>query len=412
MLTSSYFRIAVIFSGILYLPLAFSQAKPGGGHPTGGGTTPTPGVTSAPRPTINIPNPTEQQQQLIYISGKVLLEEGTPPPEPVAIERVCNGSPHREGYTDSKGNFQIQLGQGGVVQDVTESNNDGYYGSARNNSGPFGSSRGIDQRSLLGCDIRAVLPGFLSSSVPLHAEGNFGPIQVGTLLLKKMGNVQGSTISLTTLQAPGDARHAYEKAQKALAKKKLADAEKQLTKAVQIYPRFAAAWSLLGAIHEQQNQLDQASHDYSQALLADPNFVNPYFGLGVIAARQQKWQETVQFTDQVAKLNPYAFPAAYFYNAAANFNLGNLDAAEKNARKFQSLDTEHRRPEVSLLLGEILSKKRDYAGAAAQEKDYLKVAPNASNAEAVKADVKRLETLSGTGSANASVPPANVPKKP
>jgi hypothetical protein len=49
------------------------------------------------------------------------------------------------------------------------------------------------------------------------------------------------------------------------------------------------------------------------------------------------------------------FPVAYLYNGAANFNLENLSAAEKSARKFQALDTEHERPQVYLLLGDILA---------------------------------------------------------
>src|SRR5947209_1374310 len=41
----------------------------------------------------------------IYLSGQVMLDDGTPPPEPVTIERVCGANPRAETYTDIKGRF-------------------------------------------------------------------------------------------------------------------------------------------------------------------------------------------------------------------------------------------------------------------------------------------------------------------
>ena len=50
-------------------------------------------------------------QQPIFVSGQVMLEDGTPPTESVAIERVCGGQSRTEGYTDSKGYFSLELGR-------------------------------------------------------------------------------------------------------------------------------------------------------------------------------------------------------------------------------------------------------------------------------------------------------------
>ena len=96
-------------------------------------------------------------------------------------------------------------------------------------------------------------------------------------------------------------------------------------------------------------------------------------------------------------MNPAAFPAAYFYNAVANYSLGDLDASEKSVRTFLAMDLNHRHPESALLLAEILEQRRDYAGAAEQARNYLKIAPNAVNVETVRASLKRLEDLSTAG---------------
>ncbi|HXB23024.1 MAG TPA: tetratricopeptide repeat protein [Candidatus Solibacter sp.] len=386
MIISSRFRLAVVLSALIFLQLAAGQ-KGGGGKGSGSPSTNVPTIG----PPANSPDLTLQRQP-IFISGRVLLDGGMAPPEPVLIERVCNGMARREGYSDAKGHFEFQLGQNNGIQDASESSVDPLQ-----NTGMMAGTKAQDSRrmaQLMGCELRAVLPGFHSTNVMMRLEDNFGQLNVGTIFLKRMDNVSGSIISLTTMQAPKDARHAFEKAQKQMAQKKTEDAEKELTKAVQLFPHFAAAWSLLGEIHEGQNQWEQSQTDYTQAIASDPVFVNPYFGLAVIAIHQKKWQEAVKLTGQVEKLNPFAYPVAYLYSAAANFYLGNLDAAEEKARKFESLDTDHRRPDVALLLSNILESKHDYAGAAQMMRTYLERMPNAPNATALRAEANRLENLS------------------
>jgi tetratricopeptide (TPR) repeat protein len=198
---------------------------------------------------------------------------------------------------------------------------------------------------------------------------------------------------MTSMNAPKDARQAYDKARKALAEKKSPEAEKELNKAVQIYPQYAAAWNLLGELHRTQKQPDQAIKEYTQSMTCDPQYVSPYFGLAVIAIDQKRWQDAQRLTDQINRLNSFAYPLAYFYNSAASFNLGQVEAAEQSARKFESIDTGHHTPEIFRLLAMILEAKRDYAGAAQQLRTYLAVAPTAPHAAEAKVDAQRLEGL-------------------
>jgi tetratricopeptide (TPR) repeat protein len=196
------------------------------------------------------------------------------------------------------------------------------------------------------------------------------------------------------------ARRAYEHAEKALAQGNLEDAKRELEKAVAIYPKSAVAWCLMGTLHEEKLQLETASADYSQALLADSRMLAAYLGLARIAFRNKRWQEVVELTDQLVRVNAAAFPVAYLYNAAANLNLGDLTGAESGARKFLSLDTEHERPQAYLLLADILVAERDYAGAAEEEKRFLTIVPspsdvpNGCNANSIREEIKILERLS------------------
>ena len=348
------------------------------------------GATSRSAPPIRTPNAPDASTKPVFVSGKVVLQGGGALPEPVPIERVCNGTVRREGYADTKGQFEFQLGLNLTFQDASE-NDSRIAPTAQSRSGSGNSLRPLE---LNGCELRAVLAGYQSSVVNLRAMGgDTWQYEVGTIFLKRIGNAPGPTISVTSMAAPKDAMRALEKAQK-LRTEKPAEAEKELNKAVKIYPQFAAAWTLLGDLHREHNDFNTARADYAQAIAADPQFVNPAYGLAMIASQEKKWDDTIRLTEQVIKLNSAAYPLAYFLNAAANYNSQKYEPAEENAKKFKALDTQHSHPEVCLLLSYLYSGRQDYAAAAGEIREYLTLAPNSPNAESLKNDAKRFEELS------------------
>lgn len=395
---------------------ALGQRPGGGGGGAGGGAGGGVGggagaTTGVGRTTPTSPNPTpdrtqtpfgDTQNRPIFLSGKVQLDDGTAPLEPIIIERVCNGVPRAEGYTDSKGRFSFQLGQNfAMLQDASfgsdsdlRTNTSGIQGSGAPRESVAGSRNTTPaERELIGCELRAALPGYRSDVVNLSGRKPFDHPEVGTIILHRLGNVAGTTISATTLQAPKEARKAYEKAREAMHKDKLADAQKNFERAVDVYPQFASAWYELGRIHEKNNELADARKCYSQASAADPKFINPYMATALLAARDKDWQEVAEATSRVNQLDPFDFPEAYFYNSVANYNLGKIDAAEGSAREAQKLDPAHRIPKADHVLGAILYAKKDYAGAAEQMRSYLKYSPNAVDAVQVKMQLTELEKL-------------------
>ena len=376
----SQFRIWVVVGIAVFAQAATAQRGSTGSSNTPSRTTSTSRTPTAPDPST----------RPVFVSGKVLLENGGALPETVAIERICNGVNRREAYTDVKGQFEFQLGLNITFQDASESDT-----RTTPNSTPR-SGNSISQRpfDLTGCELRAVLAGYQSSVVILRTTGgDTWQYEVGTIFLKRLGDAPGTTISVTSMAAPKDAMRAYEKAQR-IKSEKLAEAEKDLNKAVHLYPQFAAAWTLLGDIHRQRDEFEAARTEYARAVAADPQFVNPTYGLAMIAMQEKKWDEAVRLTDQVVKLNAVAFPLVYFFNAAANYNQQKFDAAEDSARKFKALDMQHAHPDVCLLLSHVLSRKQDYAGAAREIRDFLAASPNSPDAEALTTEAKRFEELS------------------
>ena len=325
----------------------------------------------------------------VFISGKVALQGGGPAGR-IAIERICNGMVRREGYTNSKGNFQFELGRNSMERDASQEDSDRMVSNKNARIPPSGGS---DIR-YDNCELRASMPGFVSTTVPMRVYAGATQVEVGTIVLTKTGGPEGPTVSVNTMTVPKEAREAFDKGRKAGTEKKFDEAVTYLNKAVSIDPQYAAAWSLLGEIHRLQNQFEPARVEYGKALAADPKFVSPYFGLAAMAVVENKWTEAAQLTDQLIQLNSVAYPMAYFFNAAANLNLGKLDEAELSARKFQQVDKSHTRPDIALLLANILKGKHQYAEAAQLYRDYLAVKPDAPNAEALKKEAQQLDGLS------------------
>ena len=251
-----------------------------------------------------------------------------------------------------------------------------------------GENRYID------CDIRARLAGFRSQSVSLATRRPMDPPDIGTILLHRMGENEGTTVSAVSLAAPKDAKKAFDKAMDARKKHKTDDAAKNLEKAVEIYPKYAAAWCELGRIQAQRGDAEKARESFEAATKADPKFVSPILEIALLDWKAEKWQDVADRTDKVIKLDSFDYPQAHFLNALSNYYLKNFDVAEKSAREAVRLDTRKQYLTTIRLLGVILAQKEDYTGATEQLKSYLQLAPQASDAAVVRNQLTQLEKLS------------------
>ena len=386
-------KIAILLFSFVASLQAQKSISPGRPVTTTPGTITTNPTTSNPNTTNtnNLPNSTNQPgidtARPVFLSGKVVLDDGTPPPELVRIEKLCGASPRPEGYTDSKGRFSFQLDSSvGVFADASDSTLGGFPGQQRTSS----NSRATET-SLSGCELRAILPGFRSDSVNLSMHRAFDNPNVGTIVLHRIGGIEGTTISYASLNAPKDAARAYEKGREALKKEKQPEAEKQFRKAVELYPGYATAWYELGRLDEARNQPKEASENYRKSIEADPKFFSPYLSLSNITARSGDWAQTLDLTDRALRLNSIEFPQAYYYNAVANLNLRHLDEAEKSAREAEKLDTRKNFPKLNQLLAAILIEKQDYSGAAKSMRAYLDANPQAKDAVEVRARLAELD---------------------
>ncbi|HXB73507.1 MAG TPA: tetratricopeptide repeat protein [Candidatus Acidoferrales bacterium] len=415
--------IAIAAAGMLlqpgFLQTGFSQARGGATPPsTGAPATGTPSIGTTTRPptsttTTNPNNTSPSMPTPIYVSGRVMVDDGTPLPEAVTIQRVCNGAPHAEGYTDSKGFFAFELGNRNMaVQDASEFGGGGIGGGGMGGGGMGGGGFGgigqssqqstaggsmansstYSDRRFANCELQAKLAGYRSQVINLGNRRSMDDPNVGTILLHRVGTAEGNTVSAVSLAAPKDARKAYDRGMEALKKQKAEEARKDFAKAVELYPKYAAAWSELGKLQAPDDP-EAARKSFGAAVEADPKFTGPYMHLAVLALHEKNWLEVAELTDRVVKLDPFDYPNAFFYNAVANYNLKRMEAAEQSAVQAEKLDTRHLMPQVNQLLGMLAAIRKDYTAAAAAFRNYLKIAPDGPEAATVRSQLVEAEKI-------------------
>lgn len=352
-------------------------------------------------------------QRPLIVSGKVLLDDGTPPPDPVKIERVCGGQAVPEGFTDGKGRFTIELGAdpSATMTDASvPTAADGNIGGGFIED-PFGgvgtTSGGLGRVNPLGCELRAELAGYESDAVSLGRRTTMSHPDVGTIVLRRKGDVQGTAISVTSLEAPKKARKMYESARKEALKKEpdFKKAMAQLEETVAIYPDFAAAWHFLGELRLNDNDVEKGREAFEKAIAADESYLNPYDPLMRIALGQGRWEEAERLSQTALRLNP-AFPEAQYCLAVSSYKQGKLEPAREAALALQSTPRAAEFPESLQLLGTLLGKAGMFQQAAHFFQQYLAARPDSPAAGEIERYLVEWEAL------GVIKPPANTTAQP
>lgn len=352
------------------------------------------------RPQPQQRRPDSQLRRPLFLSGKVILDDGGVPTEQAQVELVCQGTVIQQVYTSSGGafSFAVNLGGGHNSQQpmdasvsstsstpvVGEPGGSGGLSINNRSAGNFGST-GYNSTNLSACELQAKLSGFRSDRIFLGPRRALDNPDVGIIVLHRTARAEGATVSLKTLTAPKEAKQAYEKALKELGKKKInfSKTSKELEKAVKIYPEFAAAWHVLGEVRLKLKDQPAARNAFEQALAADPHYANPYISLAMLELEEERWEEAARLCAQVLELDSQLVRAHYF-NALANSSLGNLDVAEESALQVQKSSTAENYPFTHYILGWIMSQKGNFHFAAAEYRRFLELVPTAQITERLK----------------------------
>lgn len=340
------------------------------------------------RPSSSTPNRRVGVPKMIHLSGKVLLEDGSPPPDEVQVELLCDGQSVRLLTTRSDGSFSTELGgnrQSGASETRSGYYGDGVAGDPRTsdagflNQGGVGSLRsaGPGRVDLTGCQFRVIpVAGFESISLQLGIRSALGKPDVGTITLQRIQGVAGTSVSFNTLKASPEAAKAYQNAKDELTREKVnySKVSKELEKAVKAYPEFAAAWTLLGETRLHKGDNPGARKAFEASMSADPNYIRPYLGLARMELAEKSWENAAKLSDRLIGLNPNV-PESHYMRGVANYYLGNQELAQQSFQILLDRNAWQPYPLSVFLLGMIQARQGDFPSAAQQFRRYVQLAP-------------------------------------
>ena len=396
--------VLLLLATPLLVPIAAAQKPPAPPPPP-----PPPPSTGTPnRPGI-VPPPSSQPTQpvgelVMFLTGRVATDDGSPVPNNVQIERICNNRVRQQIYASLRGDFSMQLGS--RADSIIDASGDTSLPSGVAARDP---NMGIPQSELRNCELRASASGFHYGTVNLLELDTFGgSVNVGLIIMQRAVKMKGLTLSATPYKAPKDARKAFEKGLDAERNSRLANARKYFEQAVALYPNFLNAWFQLGTVLQQQNQDVAARAAYLRATAIDPKFRPPHLSLAQLAYQAGNWTEVLDHTAHildldplnqaalagyVLDLDPLNYSEAYFYDAVANYKLNRMKEAERSALKAERVDLRTQFPQLHLLLADFAARKRDYPTAISELQNYLDLAPHAKNVIQVREQLANLQKL-------------------
>ena len=197
------------------------------------------------------------------------------------------------------------------------------------------------------CSIRAYLPGYISTRVPLEIRMYGDSANLGTLILRPYKG-DDKTVTATTALAPDEAKDEYQQGLDSMAAEDWTAAEEHLKKAVDQHDRFAEAWYQLGRVYEHNKDLSAADTAYHSALDADPQFVTPLLRLCAMALNRNDFNALLDYSNTLLRRDPFGYPSAYYFNGVAHLQLRQLPEAEDATRHAIDLDPKNTNTSVPI----------------------------------------------------------------
>ena len=299
----------------------------------------------------------------VFMSGKVTMVDGSPPPSPVVIWRYCPGfSPVNEATTNKHGTYLWRM-----------LNNVEYK-----------------------CELRAVLAGYESNTIETWLDRLFFSTQLPTLVLRRKIS-QAEPEDDSSAKLPRGAAKSWDQGMKALTAQKWPEAERLFRATLQEVPKFAPAWNALGAACQYLHKVDDARDAYQHAIDVDPKLLIAYLHLTRLELAAQHWPEAIKAADALIKADPtHRYLEAYLDDVIARYATKDLDGAEATLNQALPLDMRHEVPRLEYFMGAVLNEKGDKAGAAEHLKKYLELAPKADDVAVVTGHLDELKSASSS----------------
>jgi Flp pilus assembly protein TadD len=195
-------------------------------------------------------------------------------------------------------------------------------------------------------------------------------------------------VSAADLGVPANAWQEYQKGQQALAKKDVDGGISHLQKAIKLYAAFPQAYTLLGNAYLQQQNFRSAQTALEKAVQLDPKSGDAYLGLGAVFNQTKNYPEAEKALTRGLELNPDAILGEYEL-AKAYWAMGRWQDAEPHAEK--AVNALPNLAGAHVLMGDILLRKKNPAGALHEFQEYLRLDPKGPMASSVQDMIAKIQ---------------------
>ena len=224
----------------------------------------------------------------------------------------------------------------------------------------------------------------VSQAVEIIRDKNIVPeTYTVTIRLREVDSPKSTTkpsvVNAANAGVPKKALEFYDKAAELARAKDYPGAIRELKLAVEEYPSYVSALSLIGMLHMRLNELDKADDAFKAALKIDPEAYEPLLNRSITLYKLSKFKDAESLLRKTLKVNAESAAAYYWLGRTLN-KLGKNDDAEK-----AFLACTEKSPgefkEAHRVLAAIYLDKGKPDHVVEQLEIYLKLVPTAPDAE-------------------------------
>lgn len=241
-----------------------------------------------------------------------------------------------------------------------------------------------------GCTVRAQLAGYRSTTDTITERVLRDKPFLENITLTPQEDAPGTDISTVTGPASAEVQKTFQKAHEEWLHRNSDAAKTDLAQVVQIDPKFAEAWYLLGRL-QATSDLKAASESLQKAQAADPRFVPPCVWLAMIAIQKRDWQEANLWASKALALDPAGTARIWYENAVADYRMGKNEAARSAAEHALAMDPEHSIQNSEDVLALTLIDKGNYSSALDHLRNSLTYVTTGPDADLIKRQIAFVE---------------------
>jgi tetratricopeptide (TPR) repeat protein len=215
-------------------------------------------------------------------------------------------------------------------------------------------------------------------------------VMVHLQLKPSAAHAKPGVVNAALVAVPEKARKLYERGLDESRAGETSKAADSLKEAVTAYPQFPLALNELGVQYLKLGQTAKAIDVLRSAVKLSPDAFGPKLNLGIALLEMKQYEEAEGQLRGALKLNT-SLPTGHMYLGICLARLNDYDDAEKELR-LAIQGSGNQLAMAQYYLGGLYWKKNDYPHAVEALEAYLKLTPNAQDADRVRATIKDLRS--------------------